>query len=219
MVHQGQRLPLGFEPGDDRFGVHAQLDDFEGDAAADGLFLFGHINHAAAAFADFLAAVCSVQCGRRAFRSAAWKGRRLPGPFGVPALAGCSVPPKGGTPSAVTGGCSRKRARLFVCFEEGFNVLAQLDIVATSLGEVGGAFGRVCLLQGIGEDFFNQFVAVCIHELNASQSRPVGVIAIFKTPASSGFFPSNSNAPFRAGLRHELTEIIQAPDFSSPAIC
>jgi hypothetical protein len=47
--------------------------------------------------------------------------------------------------------------------EQGFNVLAQLGIVATGLGEVSGAFSRVCLLQGIGKYLFNQFVAVCIH--------------------------------------------------------
>ena len=35
-------------------GVHAQLDDLERDATADRLFLFGHVNRAAAAFADFL---------------------------------------------------------------------------------------------------------------------------------------------------------------------
>ena len=54
MVHQRQRLPLGFEAGDDALGVHAQLDDLERDAAADRFLLLGHVNHAAAAFADLL---------------------------------------------------------------------------------------------------------------------------------------------------------------------
>ncbi len=27
MIHHGQRLPLGLEPGDHRFGVHPQFDD------------------------------------------------------------------------------------------------------------------------------------------------------------------------------------------------
>ena len=36
------------------FGVHAQLDDLERDAAADRFFLLGHVNDAAAAFADLL---------------------------------------------------------------------------------------------------------------------------------------------------------------------
>ena len=34
MIHHGQRLPLGFEAGDDLLGVHAQLDDLQRDAAA-----------------------------------------------------------------------------------------------------------------------------------------------------------------------------------------
>ena len=54
MIHQRQRLPLGLKPGDDLFGVHAQLDDLERDPAADRFLLLGHINHAAAAFANLL---------------------------------------------------------------------------------------------------------------------------------------------------------------------
>ena len=37
MVHQRQRLPLGLKPGDDTFGVHARLDDFQRDPPADRL--------------------------------------------------------------------------------------------------------------------------------------------------------------------------------------
>ena len=54
MVHHGQGLALGLEAGDDLPGVHAQLDDLEGDTAADRFLLLGHVNHAHAAFADFL---------------------------------------------------------------------------------------------------------------------------------------------------------------------
>jgi len=36
------------------FGVHAELDDLQCDAAANGLFLLGHVDHATAAFADLL---------------------------------------------------------------------------------------------------------------------------------------------------------------------
>ena len=54
MVHHRQRLPLRLEARDDLLGVHAQLDDLERDAPADRLLLLGHIDHAAAAFADFL---------------------------------------------------------------------------------------------------------------------------------------------------------------------
>ena len=54
MVHQRQRLPLGLEAGDDLAGVHARLDDLEGDLAPDGLGLLGHEDDAHAAFADLL---------------------------------------------------------------------------------------------------------------------------------------------------------------------
>ena len=54
MVHQRQRLALGLEPGDDLPGVHAKPDDLERDPAADGFFLLGHVDRAAAALADLL---------------------------------------------------------------------------------------------------------------------------------------------------------------------
>ena len=61
MVHQRQRLPLGLEPGDDLLGVHAQLDDLERDPAAHRLLLLGHVDHAAAAFADLLQQLVAAQ--------------------------------------------------------------------------------------------------------------------------------------------------------------
>src|SRR5436305_14175773 len=54
MVHHRERLPLGLEACDDALRFHAELDDFQRDAAADRLLLFGEIDNAAAAFADFL---------------------------------------------------------------------------------------------------------------------------------------------------------------------
>ncbi len=54
MVHQGQRLALGLEPGNDLFGVHPELDDLEGHTAADGLGLLGHVHAAVATLADLL---------------------------------------------------------------------------------------------------------------------------------------------------------------------
>ncbi len=77
MVHQRQGLPLGLEPGNHRPGVHAQLDDFQRHTAAHRFLLLGHINHAAAAFADFLEQLvasderartfgdCTGDCGAR----------------------------------------------------------------------------------------------------------------------------------------------------------
>jgi hypothetical protein len=39
------RLPFCFKASDNLFGIHAQLDDFERDAAADRFLLLGHIHH------------------------------------------------------------------------------------------------------------------------------------------------------------------------------
>jgi hypothetical protein len=54
-------------------------------------------------------------------------------------------------------------ARLFMRLEEGFNLLAQLGVIASGLGEVGGTSGRISFLQRVGEDLFNPLVLVCIH--------------------------------------------------------
>ena len=54
MLHQGEGLPLGLEPCDDLAGVHAQLDDFEGNPPAHGLLLLRHEHLAEAALADEL---------------------------------------------------------------------------------------------------------------------------------------------------------------------
>jgi len=54
MVHEGQGLPLGLKAGDHLFGIHAQLEDFEGHAAANRFHLLGHINNATTALPDLL---------------------------------------------------------------------------------------------------------------------------------------------------------------------
>src|SRR5438105_2832069 len=52
MIHHGQGLALGFEPGDHTAGIHAEFDYLERHTAADWLSLFGHIDYAAAAFPE-----------------------------------------------------------------------------------------------------------------------------------------------------------------------
>src|SRR5689334_21172355 len=52
MIHHRQGLPLAFEPSDDLFRVHAQLDDLQRHPAADGLSLFGDVNDTAATLAN-----------------------------------------------------------------------------------------------------------------------------------------------------------------------
>src|SRR5439155_268804 len=54
MIHQRQRLPLGFEAGDHLPSIHAGLDDFQRHLAADRLLLLGHEDDAEAPFADLL---------------------------------------------------------------------------------------------------------------------------------------------------------------------
>ena len=54
VIHQGQRLPLGLEPGDHVARVHPGLEDLERDLAADRLGLLGDEDQAEAALTDVL---------------------------------------------------------------------------------------------------------------------------------------------------------------------
>ena len=54
MVHQGEGLPFGPEPGEDLAAVHAGLDELQGDRALDRLGLLGHVDRAHAPLADRL---------------------------------------------------------------------------------------------------------------------------------------------------------------------
>ena len=52
VVHERQRLPFGLEARQHLAGVHAELDDLEGHAAADRFLLLGHPDGAHAAFTN-----------------------------------------------------------------------------------------------------------------------------------------------------------------------
>ena len=54
MVHQRQCLPLGLESSHNLFGVHAGLDDFQGNFAANGFRLLGHVDDSKTSFAELL---------------------------------------------------------------------------------------------------------------------------------------------------------------------
>ena len=54
VVHHGQGLALGLEPGDDLFRVHPRLDDLQSHLAAHGALLLGHVDDAHAPLADLL---------------------------------------------------------------------------------------------------------------------------------------------------------------------
>jgi len=54
MVHQCQRLSLGFKSGGDLFGIQSLLDDFERNFPFDRFPLLGHPYAAHSSFTDFL---------------------------------------------------------------------------------------------------------------------------------------------------------------------
>ena len=67
MVHDRQRLALRLEARDNLPGVHAQLDDLQGDSPADRLFLLGHIDNATTAFTKLLAQFVMTDARARLF--------------------------------------------------------------------------------------------------------------------------------------------------------
>jgi hypothetical protein len=116
MIHHGQRLPLGLEAGDDLLGVHAELDDLEGDAATNGFDLLRDIHHATTAFADPL--------------------QQLVAPNGLAdglvRSLGNSNLQRGWRAAGQVGQC---RVRLFVSGEEGVQPLAQGGVAQASAVE------------------------------------------------------------------------------------
>ena len=75
MIHERERLPLGFEARDDLPGIHAELDDLEGHAAAHRFFLLGHINHTATAFTNLLKQFVTANPVTGFFRESLSRGR------------------------------------------------------------------------------------------------------------------------------------------------
>ena len=64
VIHQGKGLTFALEPGDDLLGIHAPLDEFKRDLAANGLHLLGLVNLAHATFTDFLEKAIITNPGR-----------------------------------------------------------------------------------------------------------------------------------------------------------
>jgi hypothetical protein len=54
VIHESQGLAFGLEASNDASAVHAGLDDLQGDAPADWLFLLGEEDRTHAALADEL---------------------------------------------------------------------------------------------------------------------------------------------------------------------
>ena len=72
VIHQGQRLPLGLEAGDDLLGIHARLDDLERHLAPNRLRLLGHEDDAHAPFADLLQQLVGADDAYRGARRLKW---------------------------------------------------------------------------------------------------------------------------------------------------
>ena len=125
VIHQRERLALGFEARHYLACVHAQLDDFEGDAPADRFLLFGHPDITEAALADFLQQFVAAD-----------------------ALAGLlaqSNDAAGNIDRFGRNACGRffkKFAGLRVRLQEGFHALAEVGVAATLAVEERGAFDR-----------------------------------------------------------------------------
>ena len=155
MVHEGQGLALGLEPGDDLLGVHAQLDDLEGHPAADRLGLLGHIDHPAAALADLFQQLVVAD-----------------------AVAGFLGDGQGFGGHS-DGGAGRRRDRfrhevlgLFVGLEQRLDPLAQCSITGASLIEVSRALFR-WQPKRLLEDGFAAF-ARSIHRISGVSLGPPG---------------------------------------------
>ena len=130
MIHQRQRLPLRLEARDDVLRVHAELDDLERDPAADRFLLLGHVNHAAAAFADLLKQLVSANDIARFFPGQRGQarsiGRRLLHEI-FPALIGG---------------------------QQQFHPLTQRGVIHARLLQIGGALLRRQPRRSVKNDFF-----------------------------------------------------------------
>ena len=122
MIHHRQRLPLSLEPGDDHFGVHAQLDDLERDAAADRLGLLGDIDHAVPAFTDLLQKFVRAERATHGFVRFIGEIAHVAGPVGDARV--------------------RNRGGLFVRGKQRFEALAQGGVAVAGGLEERGAFGN-----------------------------------------------------------------------------
>ena len=87
VIHHGEGLALGLEPGDHLAGIHAELDDLQGHPTFDRMFLLRLEDRTEASFADALEDLVGPDCSR------AWSGGE---PSRVSALEiGASLIPRG----------------------------------------------------------------------------------------------------------------------------
>ena len=65
VIHQRNRLPFGFETGDDLLGIHPRFDDLQCHSSPDWFRLFRHVDDAHASFADLFQQLVTANPGTR----------------------------------------------------------------------------------------------------------------------------------------------------------
>ena len=146
-------------------GVHARLDDLERDLAADRLLLLGHVDDAHAPFADL--------AERR------YGPIREPGPSAIGRCGGGrrrrDAPAVSGPRPRFPGRRRRAGRPPARGRREALDAAAELGVAGAGALEVGGALGRVRLLQGGHEDrLFTHGRARSGDRLEATTSLPPG---------------------------------------------
>ncbi len=137
MVHHRQRLSLRLEPGDHLLGVHAQLDDLEGNPPLDRFPLLGGPDRAEAAFADPLQQLVAAERLAHGFVGGAG-GFELDG---GPERFGLS---------------GQQSLGLLVRGEQGFEALAQDQISGARPVQKGGAFRNRPLARLADDPLFSR---------------------------------------------------------------
>ena len=132
VLHQRQGLPFGFEAGDDFFGVHPRLEDFDGDHPADRCGLLGHEDGPERPLTDLLQQLVGADHCTRRFGDGLAAGKRRHGPVG---------------PAEEVGG-------VVVCCEQRFDLGPKVEIVAADVVKPCAAFGRRVDFDDGGEDVF-----------------------------------------------------------------
>ncbi len=166
MIHQRQRLSLGFEAGNDASGVHTQLDDFQGDGPVDWFLLLGHVHDSATAFADFLEQFVTPDLVARFFGH---RDRACGTCQGLGDSSGRWV--------------LKKLAGLFVCGEERLHLGTKRRVAHAFTIQQRGAVGGIRQLQRLGEKFFSGLV----HESLASRRLLVSACSSLRTNPKKSF--------------------------------
>jgi hypothetical protein len=181
MVHHRQRLTFGLEPCDDLPGVHAQFNHLEGHAPADGFLLFCQVNHAAAAFADFLKEFVTTDAVAGTF--AEFSNDRI----------GFIGPHDSGGGALEEISCFGRGA------QQALDPPMEFGVSSTSLGEIGGAVRGIRPLEGLGK--YRLFRGRGFHWDCSMGSNP-GILAWKRATPNPAALRLPIHAPFNAKRAH-----------------